>query len=36
MTAKEVASVPHLHPTMGEIYVRVAEDVQQSPLLQWG
>jgi pyruvate/2-oxoglutarate dehydrogenase complex dihydrolipoamide dehydrogenase (E3) component len=33
MTAEEVASVPHLHPTIGEIYVRVAEDVQQSPLL---
>jgi pyruvate/2-oxoglutarate dehydrogenase complex dihydrolipoamide dehydrogenase (E3) component len=33
MTAEEVAAVPHLHPTMGEIYVRVAEDVQQSSLL---
>lgn len=32
MTAEEVAALPHLHPTMGEIYVRVAEDVQQASL----
>ena len=25
MTARQVAEIPHLHPTMGEIYVRVAE-----------
>ena len=25
-TAREIAEMPHLHPTMGEIYARVAED----------
>jgi pyruvate/2-oxoglutarate dehydrogenase complex dihydrolipoamide dehydrogenase (E3) component len=27
LTVAEVAALPHLHPTMGEIYVRVAEDL---------
>jgi dihydrolipoamide dehydrogenase len=25
-TTRDIADLPHLHPTMGEIYARVAED----------
>ena len=28
MTTRELAAIPHLHPTMGEIYARVAEDFE--------
>ncbi len=29
-TTREVAEMPHLHPTMGEIYARVAEDFAET------
>jgi dihydrolipoamide dehydrogenase len=29
-TAREVAEMPHLHPTMGEIFGRVADDFSRA------